>query len=809
MWIFGGVSVILKSEKHQMKEIIINKSYTTQKDIENCIKAFYELPKENSHLQIRFTEQINEIDILLIAYLILFKEIKPNLKITVRLNFDVDNDLKSKLYQYLIYAFLMTGKSVFTIINSNEYQGEFSINENSLLGLFQKYFTLSESFMPILLVGKLPDNNGIDLYSLLFKEKVEGLKEIPQNVDFNDNDKLQYQNLNRWIKGYLNKEDQWIPGIINPYKRLECISYLSRLAFYNSLRQAKITRFYLYNDEETWKSLQIDDIPYAQNKDGKYPQIEFFKEIKWIFDDLSNCPPLYHFIYSQLLSSKLLPGAFNSKNKEKIINILHSLWHYTKDMVDGINELAKNIREHANPPIGVITGRIYKEEKWLELKKGVEGADNIFDGYLSSLKENVKSGTGFSFFDFNVADLGEKGIIETLKEKTEELVDAKYSNGPVKDLFSEDLETLNNCEIKLKHFLNPSLGNTLNQQSKKAIAHLGLLIFSNLIKENKGILRAGTKDNETFLTYLDNSSKDANTVPFGTNYHVVLPISAEREIETLLPHPLNIPLESALIEIMGIEELLNYELINLNGNETSTSNAFPENTKYLYRICIDSMELTNKDKEIELWNSVNSIMTKYYDKADKKNNFFCVDLENVKINESQLFRFLGTWNLHYPKTNLIVTNITTDIFNELIKINEYFLKRIRNSSPNDDAIYWNENSMMLIYSYCEPRQNEERFYFTDVLWGKEKQDFYHINKLIKKTNFNATTIFLQKLNDQGYDDNKLALIIQSGFFHSRTTLLPFDLLLPGKNELTLFEHNASVLLQNELKLQENNSGNNE
>ena len=411
-------------------------------------------------------------------------------------------------------------------------------------------------------------------------------------------------------------------------------------------------------------------------------------------------------------------------------------------------------------------------------------------------------------------DLGEKGVIETLKKKTKELYAAEYLNKSVRNLIYEDLETLNNGKIKLKHFLDPSLGNTLNQQSKKAIAHLGLLIFSNLIKENAGLLRAGTHDCEPFLTYIDNSSKDANPVPFGTNYHVVLPISAEREIKTLLPHPLNIPLESTLIEIKGIEELLKYELRFLNGNEANTSTAPSEKAvKYLYHIRIDIMELTNKDKEIELWNYIHPIIKKYRKQLNQQGDLVCVDLENVEINESQLFRFLGIWNLNYPNIKLIIINIKTETFGKLIKINEDFLEKLKmitnNSSVNDNSIYWNENNMMLIYSYCEPRQNEERFYFTDVLWGKEEEDFYSVNKLIKKTNFNATTIFLQNVTNQEYDDKRLALIAQSGFFHSRTTLFPFDLLLPGKKELSLFEHNASVLLQNELKFQENNNGNNE
>ncbi len=790
-----------------MSEIIIDKSYSTQKDIERCIEAFYGEPSENGHLEIKFTEQIVEIDILLIAYLILFKELKPDLEITVEIKSNPDKDLEPKLYQYLIYAFLMTGKSVLKIKTDKR---EYSI-DGKKKDTFQRYFVISESFMPILLVGTLPDSGREDLYDLLFKETLKDLDKLPNGVDPDKNNEQQYRNLNRWIKGYGEKRKIggrdtviWNPvGVIKSSDRPACIRYLARLAFYNTLRRAKITRFYLCDNEEEMQSLRIGQI---QKKGGKYPQIEFFKEIKWIFDDLSTRPPIYHFVYSQLLSSELLPNKFNNGNKETIKEILHSLWEYAKDMVVGIKELAKNIREHANPPIGVITGRIYKEEKWTELKRYVQGADTVFDNYLKTLKNNEKEETEFSFFDFNVIDLGKKGVIETIKEKTEKIIKNENIDEKEIDLFKEDLQTLNNGEIKLRHFLDPSLGNTLNQQTKKAIAHLGLLIFSYLIKENNGFLRAGSHNCEPFLTYKDNSSKYAKPIPFGTNYHIVLPIWKEKKVKPLLPHPLNIPLESALMEIKGIEELLNYDLINLACDRESTKDNISDSEKCLLRIYF------NENKK-DYWECINTIMKTHQENLQK--SFVCIDFEKVEIDESQLFRFLGTWNLHYPNISLIVSNIKTDIFKNLIKINEQFIEKIKriynNNSVDDNSIYWNENTVILIYSYCE-LESGERFYFTDILWGKDKQDFYRVNKLIRKTNFNATTILLRKdnvNNDQNYDDNRLALIAQSGFFYSRTTLLQFDLLLPGNNKLSLFEHNASVLLQNELKLQENNNLNNE
>lgn len=794
-----------------MVEIIIEHDFTTQNDIENCIKVFNAMTGIDDNLQITFTQQIQEIDILLVAYLTIFKELKPQIEITIKLNGNDgdNNELTSKLFQYLIYGFLMTGKSVFKIFQNRTNTIGLTVSESSPPNIFHRNFVLSKSFMPILLVGKLPDRNGVDLFDLLFNEKIDGLCELPKEVDSNSISDNQYDNLNRWIKGYLDNDNkQWVPGKINPSDRIECIRYLARLAFYNTLKQSRIASFYFSQNEEEWKTMNISHIPYSKTDKGIYPHIEFFKEIKWIFDDLSFQPPIYHFVFSQLLSSELLPGEFNGKNKGIVIGILHSLWDYTKEMVDGIRELAKNIREHATPPIGAITGRIYKEEKWAELKMSVESIDSIFDDYLKNFKKKNSTDKGLTFFDFNVIDLGEKGIIETLKEKTNKLSGDEYLNESVRSLILEDVNALSSGAIDLKHFLNPSIGITLNLQSKKAIAHLGLLIFSNLIKTNNGLLRAGSLGCEPFLTYHCTTSDEANPVPFGTNYHVVLPISTDRKIKTLLPHPLNIPLESAPVEIKGIEELLDYEIKKLNGDEASIDDT-PENTKFIYLISIEKTEIESREKEFERWEKANKLIEKNIEKDDQKKNIMCLDFENSEINESNLFRILGLWSLNYPSTKLIIINIPISVFKKLIKANEYFFEKLskftENISDNDNSIYWNEKSPMLLYSYCNPRNNEERFYFTDILWGKEKQDFYHANQLIKRTNFNATAILLQNDKNQKYDDNRLSFIAQSGFFYSKTTLLPFDLLLPGKNELTLFEHNASVLLQNELKIQDNNN----
>ena len=804
-----------------MVKITINQKYTTQEDIEQCIKAFNELSEEDRTLKIIFTENINEIDILLIGYLTLFKELKPNINIEIELKSPVSGDLKSKLFQYLIYAYLMTGERVFTIQTNatphNERQRRFFIDENSPPRYFHQYFVLSKSFMPILLVGKRPDSTRTDWYDLLFKENLPGLDKLPEGVSFDKNNEQQYKNLNKWIKGYRDGP-KWTKGVIDPKKRDECIRYLARLAFYNALQQAKIASFYFCDDEDKLKSLRLSTLSRSQEK--QYPQVAFFKEIKGIFDELATRPPIYHFIYSQLLSSDLLPGEFNDSNKEKVKEILHALWDYTRDMVVGIKELAKNIREHADPPVGIITGRTYKEETWTELKTELkkEGGNGhthpdqntFFKNYLNTLKKeggNGQQDTQFSFFDFNVIDLGKKDIIETLKEKTKTIANNETIDDSIRNLFKEDLNILEQNKIELMHFLDPSLGTSLNQQIKKSIAHLGLLIFSNLIAKNKGLLRAGSLNCTPFIKeYAGGSTNEsAEPIPYGTNYHIVLPIGKKREIKPLLPHPMNVPLDSSLIEIKGMEELLHYELVNLACKKETASNNPEGKGKRLFRVCVENEYSTNQESKQKLWKCIHAIIKPQEEHLQE--SFVCIDFENVEINESQLFRFLGTWNLYYPDVSLIVTNIKVDTLKELIAVNDLFVDKVGFSSEAN-KVYWNENNVILIYSYHE--EGKERFYFADILWGKEKQDFYRVNQLVRKTNFNATTILFSVAdnNEQGNGDNRLAIIAQSGFFYSKTTLMPFDLLLPGQDaRRSIFEHNASVLLQNELIPQRNHEEN--
>lgn len=790
-------------------KVTIQTPYTTQSDINECIQTFRNIDGAGSTLTIEFEQPIEEIDILLVGYLMMFKELRPDLTIEIRLQAEIaseqENDLAFKLYQYLDYAFLMSGRSVFEIYyrkqGNTHLTGPLWIDENSANETFQRFFVLSDHFMPILLVNK----KNQPFYDLLFEEAIvenikelqripesEKLQELLQAAEAQKSKPALYLILNRWIKGY-EKEDEWISGVISPKERNVCIQYLARLAFYKALENAKILRAYL-SDPEILNTVRVGRLRYSEK--AGYPQVKFFRSIKPVFDELSSKPPIYHFIYSLLLSAELPGELFEDEvakeyvqTKESFKNSIEGLWKLTKEIAQAVTELAKNIREHADPPFGVITGRIYKSEIWSEMKRNAPNAEGVLDSYLKSLDSSVSS-----LLDFNVVDLGTKGVVETLAESSATWTDEDLGDA-LKTAFEEDVETLKTGDIQIQHFLDPTKQLLLNQQAKRATAHLGLQIFSRILRDHGGMIRAGTWNGQNRDDTLVSPGKGryhADTIPHGTNFHFVLPaIWGKEEKGGLIPHERS-P-ESSALEIKGLEELLEYKVVELRRFIRAVT-SFENEKKYLIIAIPDKLAITDREIEQKFWKNFDGLVKHWHDQIEQNlQHTLCLDLEGIVISGSTLFRLLGKWELIYPKLNLMISNMKTSTYNELVEINEGYISRSGSELP-----YWNNQTVTLIYSYC-PLDDNKRFYFADALWGKELQDFININKLIRNSNFNATTVLLADDASTGeYNHSRLSEISKSGFFHSKTALLPFDLLLSGPYGISLFEHNASTLLQNEL-----------
>ncbi len=310
-------------------------------------------------------------------------------------------------------------------------------------------------------------------------------------------------------------------------------------------------------------------------------------------------------------------------------------------------------------------------------------------------------------------------------------------------------------------------GQTSEYSLKRATAHLGLLIFSHLVTSNNGYFYVSSCGNNRKDIY----PKEETSFKYfhiGTNYQVLLEPLHKNDNDNLRSiAPVS---QQSAEDVLSIEKLLSWEI---DGNKE----------------CI-FINLTLQQKiniEDELWtNFQNAICSK---KLGKKNIFVCFNQIEKKINSSQLFRFLGKWEIFFQEHNLVIYDIDINLYFELYEINKSFVSQT-NTLP-----YWNTNAISLFYCFIKIKNN--KFYFTDALWGKDPIDFIFINTLIHKNNYNA--LFHHPDFSENKDNPRHSL--DNKIFVNDSTLLPFDLIIKDEDETTLFEKNAKVLLNNELKLQ--------
>lgn len=772
--------------------VIISDAYLSQNCIEKCIIEFNKNLREGNNpiLEIVARKPVVEIDPLLIAHLLLFKQGKPDLTIKFTFQAGTTDKLINRILQQRAQIQILTGDPLFTISGENRID---SINA--------KLFVWSQKFIPIILINK---QNYIDLFVsstkfLILKDEMN-YETIAYDL---------YQNCRNYL---YNKTKPGDNGLNN----------LAQLAFYNSLYESKILTLHIFssmNKEQiiSEKLLNANDISVG-NLSSKIA-VEFYNfTVSNIFNSLNHKPPIYHFIYSTLLSSDLLPsGQLKDDNYENFEKALINLWTFTNNLFNGLQELAKNIIEHTNTGTGAITGRVYKSEVLNELQENNPESKKLFSEYLNYIfKKNQNSET--AFFVLNVIDDGNIGVIKKLKRDIEELP------LPVQD--DHDIKLINDNRIKFQHLLDSSEGIILHQQAKRALAHIGLLIFSKLIEKNEGIIRAGTwlsdesnNDRDNALVLPKNLEKTFhnNSAPLchlGTNYNFILPLDPNISLASQESSKYELPSETSPVAIQSIENLLLYQVKDV---ATIKENELNGDNRYLFITIPRPTEiLINKKDEEKFFNytlaDFTSELKKIISNGDSnKTSILCISFDNIEIDSSQLFRLLGKWELEFPGCPLIIYNIPTERVEKLILFNHNYCEYLKGKLT---VPYWILNSLVIFYSYENVHSilleslKFHRFYFTDALWGNERKDFLFVNHLIQKTNYNSTIMQTKADNDKELNETladsalietDIKLLSHFTLFQNGVSLLPFDLLLTATNGLSLFENNTAVLLQKELK----------
>lgn len=769
--------------------IPINGYEINSSHIQKCIDKFRDIiiDTEIKHeFIIKAEDEIKKIDFSFFGHLMLFSseyKRKYNKDLSIKLilpkNISITSDEDESIYptirsmiwkirQQMIHAYYsMSENSVFSLVDGN---GEMVSAEQKK----DNWFVLSKKFLPIILINK-------DNLNLLFNDSSNLHNVQLSNQDFlsstSDKEESLYQAYRKLLFERKNKSNYFL--------------ILSQLAFYKSLQEAKILRFYLFDQLSDEVKLQIK---MPQNRDliqvGVKQDVDknkgYRKVILPVFDEMKKSSPIFCLIFYTLISSDLID--FEEKDLSFIAKKIINLWEFTKELVFGLLELAKNIVQHSSEQEGIISGFINNKNE----------------------------------FEIRVFDHGKISVLTKLLNDTQSFIDNHPQKDVLWDFYAEDIKILKSNTFNFINLFKLNGNQILNQQTKRATAHLGLLIFSKLIEENNGQMFVSSSDFKSGrLPYLYSTNGfSENSLSVGTNYLTILPIENKEKFGPYVKF--SNPNTKREPDIVSIEHLINYKLINIDKliqiQEIDTDNIKDVLLNFYLKECLEN-KLENGDK---LWQPIIELFPPEIVKKinDNPNIVFCFGFSQIKnLNASQLFRFIGKFEVYFPKNNLIIYDITNELFFELTKVNKALI------SYNKSLPYWNTDTYTVIYNYIilnENLKNEgkseilSKFYFTDILWGESELHFRFVNSLIRKNNYNAVYTFpkekdfKEKELDRVINNRIVELTLSlpiSNLFFNQITLLPFDLLIMNDENITIFESNAKSLLQNELKINQEENEN--
>lgn len=761
--------------------ITIDHAYISRADINQAIDLFKSIQAGNEPMQMELeaTQKIWDIDILFIGYLLLFKCQLPSLSIVLHFPKGIDDRPLGKLKQLGLYGYVLTGMSIF-VAELPEGPLHFDRHNDQRFG--ENEFVLSQSFMLLLLIR----HNDHRLFRLLFETNLsqlvrhtpgKGIDDIPWTKD---NDAL--------YSAYFNR----LAASANPKKRIHCLVNLGQLAFFNCLSKAKVLPIYVdweykHNKGVKRPDLQASNLESTRTKGvWDYKPYVYYERIEQVFLALNNKPLIYQFVFSSLLAKEIFPTRINIHNEEKAAAKLWDLWQFTENLVRGLYELAKNIRDHADTGIGVITAGVIHEQN--------EHADP--NTLLAAITGRAREGNEQppSFLDIHVVDLGKTGIIPTFLQKSITLKEYFKDNEMLSQLIQEDIDHLQSNAFRMEDLFSATGGIRINQQCKRAVAHIGLLTLSKLIEVNEGILKVDTlldaTQRKTLL--IDKTVQEGRSeITHGTFFTIILPLQQGITYKSHLPGSLQIPAEPSPNELKGIENLFDFHYLAMEEEGHAT---VPQQGKYILGHRFAPASIQNREDEHQLWQQLVQQFKPWLPHTGNNNSVVHLNLQQLTLDASALLRLAGHWEVYYPHVTLLLSHIPHELYNGLMKINQHL------SESNPNIPFWNEHTPLLIYSYGTDEEGDP-FYFTDIFLGRTFNDFYAVNKLVQKNHFNATC--MSNGTHTQYSLQKTGEImagVSSAAFISGSVLLPFDLLLTDEHNVTLFENDARMLLKNKIRI---------
>lgn len=503
---------------------------------------------------------------------------------------------------------------------------------------------------------------------------------------------------------------------------------------------------------------QISDFIKKTSKNFKDYVDKFNKYEDEIKNRLNKYPPIFTFIF--IVASKNLAKAEN-EIFDKRKDYIEKLFLFTQDYVNGLYELAKNIVEHSGH----------------ESHSG-EGMITI-RAYLKSSTNNTR------ILETHVFDYGKNGVIPKLIEYTKKNATRNnIKNQRIKDCYTADNSFFTeHSNYQLKDFIDPDRGKELKQQSFRHTSHYGITKLHKLIKTtlNSEIFIASKGKNER--DYFGENAEYL-TIKNGTHFYFRIPFNQEK-FKNIVPKQFSKDsLTATLGETASLEFLSKIKILSLNLSQLSDISTTIENSLINITIVDENITKINVDN---IYNSLDKLL------EIKDNNKIAINLQD-KINDvSVLLRFLSYLTFEY-KQPFIIYNLNYKLYNEFLADNKDF-----HESRQSEAYWHNEKAMLLFV------KTDKDFYFSDILFGKKREEFLFVNNIVSKTFPNTITI-LQELDNKkngiktNYQENLSSnQNLQQFFYPKSNNLLPFDALLKNKKDGNpLFISNLTTILKNPL-----------
>lgn len=489
------------------------------------------------------------------------------------------------------------------------------------------------------------------------------------------------------------------------------------------------------------------------DSEGKF--IKFENEIK---DRLKKYPPIFTFIF--IIASKNLAKKEN-ENFDRRKDYIEKLLLFSQDYVRGLYELSKNIVEHSG-------------------KNGQKG-----EGMITIRAYNKSDTDKTRILETHVFDYGNKGIIPKLIEyTTEKATGSNVKNHRIKKCyFADNIFFAENEDYKLKDFIEPNKGNELNQQTFRHTSHYGINKLHRLIQTtlNSKIFVASKGKNER--DYFGENAENL-TIKNGTHYYFKIPFEQEN-FKNIVAKPFSQENQTATLgETASLEFLSKINIVQNKISQLSEILHTTENS--LIDISIDDEKITKKNVD-NIYNSLERLHEL------KDNNRIAINLQDKISDVSVLLRFLSYLTFEY-KQPFIVYDINYLIYKELLADNRDFYE-----SRKGEA-YWHSEQAMLLFV-----KTDKEFYFADILFGKNNDEFLFVNNIVSKTFPNTVTLLEEMDNKKkGIKTDYIKSInsnqnLQQFFYPKSNILLPFDTLLKNKYDGNpLFVSNLTKILKNPL-----------